>query len=91
MERKKYKKCNIGECMFEPKKETSGTIARIIFYYFLMYMYNPMSRPHTEENPWLIYDKKYGKCFPTNFEKWKVFFFNNFYYFYFSAKTYSAT
>jgi endonuclease I len=90
-----FTKCNIGECIFEPKEETSGTIARIVFYYFLMYAINPTVRPFTNDNPWLVYNinqnKKKNICFGLNFDEWKKFFYDKFYYYYYCAKKYPAT
>jgi endonuclease I len=89
-----FNSCKIGNCMFEPKEETSGTIARIIFYYFLMYGYNSTKRPYTNNEPWMIYNnnyyepenEKYKKCDILNFSKWKIFFYDNFYYYYYASK-----
>jgi endonuclease I len=90
-----YYKCDIGECMFEPKDESSGAIARIVFYYFFMYAFNPTIRPYTNDDPWLALNIKKVRerniCFGLNYDEWKKFFFDNFYYYYYCAKNYPAT
>jgi len=87
---KDYYNCELGECIFEPKNITSGTIARIVFYYFLMYAYDPTKRPYTSTEPWLVYDKNTnnGKniCYGLKADEWIKFFYDNFNYYYYSAK-----
>jgi len=94
--RQEYYNCKLGECIFEPKNLTSGTIARIVFYYFLMYAYDPTKRPHTNTEPWLVYDMNTitgGRniCYGLKDDEWEKFFYDNFYYYYYSAKKYPIT
>ncbi|VBB18628.1 hypothetical protein YASMINEVIRUS_1113, partial [Yasminevirus sp. GU-2018] len=68
--------CRVGDCVFQPPKEFSGDIARIVFYYFLMYAYDPTKRPYTGEEPWLSHVDFRGdiKCSGFNYDLWKTFF-----------------
>lgn len=62
--------CLLGKCIFQPNKKFDGDIARIVFYFYLMYGYNPQVRPYTNDNPWL-YD---SKCNFFDYKAWFTFF-----------------
>jgi len=62
--------CPIGNCIFQPSKNTTGEIYRIVFYFYLMYAYDPYKRPYTNNEPWLY--NKYCNFF--NMDAWNIFF-----------------
>ena len=66
-----FKTCLLGQCIFHPNKRFSGDIARIVFYYFLMYAYDFTKRPSTNEIPWYanVDPKNKNQCQGFNFEK----------------------
>lgn len=77
---KQYRVCDIGRCIFQPSKEFSGDIARIVFYFYLMYAYESKVRPYTKTVPWFNYTVNFrdGSKYDTfQFEKWKVFFIDH--------------
>jgi endonuclease I len=65
--------CDFGECIFQPSKEFSGDIARIVFYFYLMYAYDFRVRPYTHEEPWLSSFIR-GQCKGFNIKLWEKFF-----------------
>lgn len=71
--------CNIGDCVFQPSKPFTGDIARIVFYYFLMYAYDTRARPYTGEIPWIgNVDRTRGlNCQGFDFAIWRTFFFDH--------------
>ena len=71
------KNCEKETCIFQPPKKFSGDIARIVFYFFLMYAYDFTERPSTKQRPWFINIGKDQKCHGFNFEEWKIFFFDH--------------
>jgi len=77
------KGCDFGYCIFQPPINTRGAIARAIFYFYLMYGYNPNVRPlDVEEKPWLFHgvknnDNSYIKQYGILDNNWKIFFEDN--------------
>jgi endonuclease I len=70
--------CEIGNCIFQPSKEFSGDIARIVFYFYLMYAYDFTTRPFTNNKPWFAnINKDEGKCYGFDIESWLSFFMNH--------------
>ncbi|AYV78001.1 MAG: hypothetical protein Edafosvirus3_79 [Edafosvirus sp.] len=69
-------RCEVGSCIFQPSLRFSGDIARITFYFYLMYGYDPSIRPHTFDVPWLgnVYD---DQCKGFSFVKFKKFFIDH--------------
>lgn len=62
--------CLIGECVFQPSKKFSGDISRIVFYFYLMYGYDALKRPYTNDTPWLHDDN----CNFFDYGAWNIFF-----------------
>jgi endonuclease I len=62
--------CPIGECIFQPSKKITGEISRIVFYFYLMYAYDPNKRPYTNNEPWLYDDS----CTFFDMDSWNIFF-----------------
>lgn len=84
----KRRHCDFGRCVFQPPLTTRGAIARAIFYYYLMYGYEPSTRPYTFESPWLFHGKNYVNFKSrhnqqvvtrqtVNDDKWNIFFHDN--------------
>jgi endonuclease I len=69
------KLCRLGDCVFQPSKEFSGDIARIVFYYYLMYAYDFTTRPFTGE-VWFASDTN-NNCGGFDMNEWTEFFYNN--------------
>lgn len=75
--------CRLGECVFQPPKKFSGDIARIVFYFYLMYGYDFSQRPYKnpiDKNripyPWFA-NISDGVCYGFDFEKWKTFYIDH--------------
>lgn len=67
--------CN-GTCLVQPSNEYKGEIARIVFYYYLMYAYDITKRPNTGQEPWFINIRK-KKCLGFNIGDWDKFFYEH--------------
>ena len=75
--------CPIGECIFQPSIKITGEISRIVFYFYLMYAYDPYKRPYTNNEPWLYDDN----CNFFDMKSWHIFFNNNLNEYYNWSKT----
>jgi len=67
--------CN-GTCLVQPSNEYKGEIARIVFYYYLMYAYDITKRPNTGQEPWFI-NIKDKQCLGFNIDNWDKFFYEH--------------
>jgi endonuclease I len=79
--------CDIGKCLFQPSKNFSGDLARVVFYFLLMYAYDVTERPYTGETPWIGNVSREKKCQGFDFNAWKAFFHDHIDDFYDWAKT----
>ena len=70
-----HAKCN-GTCIVQPSNEYKGEIARIVFYYYLMYAYDITKRPNTGQEPWFI-NIRDKQCFGFNIGNWDEFFYEH--------------
>lgn len=76
--KKSFLVCDLGKCIFQPSKEFSGDISRIIFYYYLMYAYNPNRRPISNTYPWLgRINEQENACEGFDIESWIKFFYEH--------------
>lgn len=73
-DKKEFDLCEVGECVFSPIEETRGAIARCIFYFCLMYAYDPIMRPYTNTGNWLGNIRR-GKKKCIAMRKWNEFFY----------------
>lgn len=71
-EYEEFKICKLGECIFSPPVEYRGDIARCIFYFYLMYAYDPSVRPYTNTLEWLQSGFKNKEC--RSLKGWDEFF-----------------
>jgi endonuclease I len=86
-------------CIFQPPRSKMGEISRIIFYYYLMYGYDPTTRPSTENtnriNPWIYnYDPRSHpdqQVTGVNFYYFEQFFFKHIKNFYNWSKSYPGS
>jgi endonuclease I len=89
----KYQQCPIGKCFFQPPKRYSGDLARIVFYFYLMYAYDFTVRPNTDGKIklWFSHVSKKGDiskrvCYGFDFDDWKSFFYDHLHEYYLWAK-----
>ena len=61
----------------------TGEISRIVFYFYLMYAYDPYKRPYTNNEPWLYDDN----CNFFDMKSWHIFFNNHLNEYYNWSKT----
>lgn len=69
-------------CIFQPPKKYLGAIARIVFYFYLMYGYDFSVRPYPIPDPKSVAAPWFGRiigntCHGFNYDKWKSFFFDH--------------
>lgn len=69
---KSFPVCNVGDCTFAPASPFKGDIARCVFYFYIMYAYDPNVRPYTKTENWLRSTKFGRKC--ELMPKWNKFF-----------------
>lgn len=76
VDKKQY--CKMGQCVFQPPERYSGEIARIVFYFYLMYAYDFSKRPYQNIGfyPWFA-NVANDTCYGFDFRKWKIFFFDH--------------
>jgi endonuclease I len=60
--------------VFQPPAEYVGCIARIVFYFYLMYAYDFSVRPYKNIIPWFAHVKDNRNCKGFDKEKWDKFF-----------------
>jgi endonuclease I len=72
---KSFPVCSVGDCTFAPATEFKGDIARCVFYFYIMYAYDPSVRPYTKTENWLTSTKFGRKC--ELFPKWDKFFIDH--------------
>lgn len=76
---------SLGKCVFQPAKTFQGDISRIVFYTYLMYVFDPTTRPFTKDEPWLG-SVRNGECKGFDFDKFEKFFFDHLSEYYHWAK-----